>query len=132
MDWDGLLNNDSLSYDHITTHKSYELLTSFISPKSRCFLETLITETEDERQALQVKIKDYYEFYDDEICTLGDDTHSQERFWLIDEGASDWHRSLRTVEQDAKQAVVSCLKRELLLLKKKWGACFKDGKRHTL
>jgi len=121
MDWDGLLNNDSLSYDHITTHKSYELLTSFISPKSRCFLETLITETEDERQALQVKIKDYYEFYDDEICTLGDDTHSQERFWLIDEGASDWHRSLRTVEQDAKQAVVSCLKRELLLLKKKWG-----------
>ena len=120
-DWESLLNGDSLRYDDIISHASYQLLTSFIPSKSRRFIATLTAKTEDKRQALSSKIRDYYEIHEDELMALEGTKGSEERIWLIEEGSADWERVKFDIEQEAKRALVAYLRREILLLKKKWG-----------
>ena len=121
IEWDKVLSNFELTYNRILQYPSYELLKSFLSPKSQSFINTLETETENKMKRINSKIDDFYEVHEDEILSIEGTKGYDEQLALIDAGVSDLRDELFVVEQEAKQALVACLKRELLLRKKKWG-----------
>jgi hypothetical protein len=123
LDWDALLSKDSVCYDDIITHPSYELLTSFVSSKSRRFLAALTTDVENKCQPAQSEIDETFNKVANEpetmqaIAAIG-----WEDFMTLMRGATwEQRHELTNIKETAKQALVACLKRELLLLKKKWG-----------